>query len=127
MAIVLHSVGAGALMQNSVDLAIEITRVQTRQKVALVEIVVDLAIDQVMKLAGVNVKESPNKSDVPAYLRKKKGGDWKTSTKDLEDEKIYDFNVDLNEVEIVEEKKIPNNIAITENSGIVMRFPPAAL
>ena len=34
------------------------------------------------------IVEGPNKSDVPAYLRKKKGGDdWKTSTKDLEDEK----------------------------------------
>ena len=42
---------------------------------------------EVMKLAGVKMAEAPNKSDVPAYLRKKKGGDWKTSTKDLEDEK----------------------------------------
>lgn len=43
---------------------------------------------EVMKLAGLKTEESgPNKSDVPAFLRKKKGGDWKTSTKDLEDEK----------------------------------------
>lgn len=33
------------------------------------------------------VKEGPNKSDVPAYKRKQQGGDWKMSTKDLEDEK----------------------------------------
>ena len=32
--------------------------------------------------------DGPNKSDVPAYLRKQKGGDdWKVSTKDVEDEK----------------------------------------
>jgi len=32
--------------------------------------------------------DGPNKSDVPAYLRKQKGGDdWKVSTKDLDDEK----------------------------------------
>ncbi len=32
--------------------------------------------------------DGPNKSDVPAYLRKQKGGDdWKMSTKDLDDEK----------------------------------------
>jgi len=32
--------------------------------------------------------DGPNKSDVPAYLRKQKGGDdWKMSTKDVEDEK----------------------------------------
>jgi hypothetical protein len=43
---------------------------------------------EVMRLAGVKMSEAPNKSDVPAFLRKKKGGDdWKTSTKDLEDEK----------------------------------------
>ncbi len=33
------------------------------------------------------LEESPNKSDVPAYKRKEKGGDWKVSTKDLEDER----------------------------------------
>jgi len=44
---------------------------------------------EVMKLAGLKKTEEsgPNKSDVPAFLRKKQGGDWKTSTKDLEDEK----------------------------------------
>jgi hypothetical protein len=32
--------------------------------------------------------DGPNKSDVPAYLRKQKGGDdWKVSTKDMDDEK----------------------------------------
>jgi len=31
-------------------------------------------------------KDSVNKSKVPAYQRKAKGGDWKVSTKDLEDE-----------------------------------------
>jgi len=32
--------------------------------------------------------DGPNKSDVPAYLRKQKGGDdWKVSTSDLDDEK----------------------------------------
>ena len=31
-------------------------------------------------------KDSPNKSDVPAFQRKAKGGDWKVSTKDLDDE-----------------------------------------
>jgi len=33
------------------------------------------------------IVEGPNKSDVPAYKRKQQGGDWKVSTKDLEDEK----------------------------------------
>ena len=30
------------------------------------------------------VAEGPNKSDVPAYMRKQQGGDWKTSKQDLE-------------------------------------------
>jgi hypothetical protein len=33
------------------------------------------------------IVEGPNKSDIPASQRKAKGGDWKVSTKDLEDEK----------------------------------------
>lgn len=37
--------------------------------------------------AGDIRKESPNKSDIPAYKRKQQGGDWKVSTKDLDDEK----------------------------------------
>jgi hypothetical protein len=32
-------------------------------------------------------KDAPKKSEVPAFARKAKGGDWKTSTKDLEKEK----------------------------------------
>jgi hypothetical protein len=51
----------------------------------------------------------------------------KISYKDLEDDKVYDFVVDLNEVEIVEEKKTDNTIPITETSGIIMRFPPASI
>lgn len=34
-----------------------------------------------------SMEEGPNKSDIPAYKRKQQGGDWKMSTKDLEDEK----------------------------------------
>lgn len=37
--------------------------------------------------AKVESVNGPKKSDVPAYMRKEKGGDWKTSTQDLEKEK----------------------------------------
>jgi hypothetical protein len=40
---------------------------------------------RMLKLAGI--KEGVEKSQIPAYKRKEKGGDWKMSTKDLEDEK----------------------------------------
>lgn len=40
-------------MQNGIDLAIKVTSLQTRQKVTLVKVIADLAIDQVMKLGGI--------------------------------------------------------------------------
>jgi hypothetical protein len=40
---------------------------------------------RMLKLAGI--KEGVEKSKIPAFKRKEKGGDWKMSTKDLEDEK----------------------------------------
>lgn len=51
----------------------------------------------------------------------------KVAYKDFEDEKIYDFQIDLNEVKVSFPEKIDNNIKISENSGIVMRFPSATL
>jgi hypothetical protein len=42
-------------------------------------------ITRMIKLSGV--KEGVEKSQIPAFKRKEKGGDWKMSTKDLEDEK----------------------------------------
>lgn len=51
----------------------------------------------------------------------------KVAYKDFEDEKIYDFQIDLNEVKVSFPEKIDNNIKISENSGIVMKFPSATL
>lgn len=51
-----------------------------------------LSVDRLRELLG-NVKaklediNGPKKSEVPAYMRKEKGGDWKTSSQDLEKEK----------------------------------------
>jgi hypothetical protein len=51
----------------------------------------------------------------------------KVAYKDFEDEKIYNFEVNLDEVNVIFPEKVDNNIKITENSGIVMKFPPASL
>lgn len=51
----------------------------------------------------------------------------KVAYKDNEDEKIYDFEIDLNSVEVKFPKNIENVIKITEKSGIIMRYPPATL
>jgi|LakMenE18May11ns_1017448.scaffolds.fasta_scaffold9928267_1 hypothetical protein len=51
----------------------------------------------------------------------------KVSYKDSEDGKTYDFDIDLNKIEVKFPEKIINNIKITENSGIVMKYPSAKL
>jgi hypothetical protein len=49
------------------------------------------------------------------------------SYKDEEDETFHDFEVNLEKVEVVFPEKIENNIKITKNSGILMKYPPASL
>lgn len=49
------------------------------------------------------------------------------SYRDNDDKKLYSFEVDLNEIEIKVPKKANNVIKITEESGIVLKYPPATL
>lgn len=51
----------------------------------------------------------------------------KVSYKDLEDEKVYDFEVDLNEIKVIFPENNNNNIKITDKSGILMKYPAATL
>ena len=51
----------------------------------------------------------------------------KVAYKDNEDEKAYDFEIDLNNVNVKFPENINNVIKITEKSGIIMRYPPATL
>ena len=46
---------------------------------------------------------------------------------DNEDGKTYNFEVDLNDIKVKFPEKINNNIKLTENSGILMKYPPASL
>jgi hypothetical protein len=45
------------------------------------------------------------------------------SYRDNEDEKLYDFEIDLDEVEMMEDKEINSKIMITEDVGMILRFP----
>jgi hypothetical protein len=45
------------------------------------------------------------------------------SYRDNEDDKVYDFQIDLDTVEMLKTKPINNKIMINENVGIVMKFP----
>lgn len=47
--------------------------------------------------------------------------------KDFEDEKNYDFEVDLNEVKMVFPENISNTIKINETTGLLMKYPSASL
>ena len=49
------------------------------------------------------------------------------SYRDLEDEKTYDFKIDLEEVEMLQEGKVSNKIAITDEIGVVMKYPSVTI
>lgn len=45
------------------------------------------------------------------------------SYRDNEDDKIYDFQIDLDQVELLKTKPVNNKIMVTEDIGIIMKFP----
>ena len=49
------------------------------------------------------------------------------SFKDLEDDKEYKFEVDLDAVQVEFPKNVDNNIKINDKTGIIMRYPSASL
>ncbi len=51
----------------------------------------------------------------------------KVSYKDSEDEKIYDFEVNLEDVKMVFPDETKNQIEITNKSGLIMKYPSASL
>jgi len=51
----------------------------------------------------------------------------KVTYKDYEDNKTYDFDIDLNEIEVEFPKNNDNNIKITDKSGILLKYPSASL
>jgi hypothetical protein len=51
----------------------------------------------------------------------------KVSYKDNEDGKIYDFDIDLNTIEVTFPENFSSNIKITDDTGIIMKFPAASL
>lgn len=51
----------------------------------------------------------------------------KVSYRDNEDDELYDFEINLDDVAVVYPEKVDNKIKITEKTGIVMKYPSAAL
>ena len=50
----------------------------------------------------------------------------KLAYRDTEDEKVYDFEIDLDEIEI-EVKPVNNKIKVNDEIGIVMKYPAASI
>ena len=51
----------------------------------------------------------------------------KVSYRDNEDDKVYDFEVDLNDIAVIYPKKPVDKIEINETTGLLMRYPSASL
>ena len=51
----------------------------------------------------------------------------KVSYKDNEDEKVYDFEINLNDIVMIYPEKIDNNIKISDETGIMMNYPKSSL
>lgn len=51
----------------------------------------------------------------------------KLSYKDNQDEKNYDFDVKLDDIKVLFPEKVNNNIAISKDTGIIMKYPLASL
>jgi hypothetical protein len=49
------------------------------------------------------------------------------SYRDNEDDKVYDFSIDLDEVEMLQEKEINNKIMVTDDIGVIMKFPSVTM
>lgn len=51
----------------------------------------------------------------------------KVSYRDNEDNKVYDFEVDLEQVEVKFPEKVEKNFLINDSTGILMKYPEASL
>lgn len=51
----------------------------------------------------------------------------KVAYKDNEDNKTYDFEIDLNDIEVKIPQKIDNVVKINDTTGIIMKYPSASL
>jgi hypothetical protein len=49
------------------------------------------------------------------------------SYRDNEDDKVYDFTIDLDEVEMLKGKEVNNKIMVTEDVGMLMKFPSVSM
>lgn len=49
------------------------------------------------------------------------------SYRDIEDEKVYDFTIDLDEVDMLQEGQVSNKIMASESIGIIMKYPSVTI
>jgi hypothetical protein len=51
----------------------------------------------------------------------------KVAYRDDEDQSVHEFEIDLNDVNVSEDKNKDNTVAITKQAGLVLRYPPASI
>jgi hypothetical protein len=51
----------------------------------------------------------------------------KVSYRDNEDQNVYDFDVDIKNIDVVFPKDVDKKIPVSDTLGIVMRYPPASI
>lgn len=51
----------------------------------------------------------------------------KISIKDYEDQKTYEFEIDLENINVVFPENVDNVVKINETAGIILKYPPASL
>lgn len=92
------------------------------------------AIKQIVQNCSLDKKLDINKLSIfdLEYLFLKLRGvsidnNVKITFKDYEDSKIYEFDVNIEEIGVVFPEKIENNIKIGPKSGIIMKYPSASL
>lgn len=55
------------------------------------------------------------------------GNTTEVSFRDNEDEKVYDFTIDLDTIEVKFPENVDKTVQITDTSGFTLRYPPATL
>lgn len=49
------------------------------------------------------------------------------SYRDVEDDKVYDFKIDLDEVDMLQKNELSNNIKVNDEVGIIMKYPSVTI
>jgi hypothetical protein len=102
-----------------------LTSMQTQDKETIIENYIQILKNCILT-ENIDIDNMPSFDAVYIFieLRKKSMGEIiNISIKDTENGKYFDVEMDLNEVKIVKNKKINEKIQLTEQIGIILKYP----